>query len=223
MPRRKYPLVNDQIYHVYNCGANKQPIFFVNGNYIRAIKTIEYYLVHKPSLSFSRFLQLSLEGKVKMQEAIVSMQRAVEFISYSLMPNHYHFLLKQVVDDGIKDFVRNFQISYTRYANIKHDRTGPLLQGQFKALLIEDSNQLNHVVRYIHLNSYTSYIVKNLKELKDYPWSSLPEYLGIVNKGFCSKKIILSQYKDVDKYWEFVANQAGYQRGLKKIKHLVHE
>lgn len=221
MPRRKTPLVTGQIYHVFNRGINKQPIFFTPINYKRAVETIRYYLVQRPSIRYSKFRELPIERRKEMLESMKKEKHGVHIISYTFMPNHYHFLLKQANEDGLKDFIRNFQISYTRYINTKFERIGPIFQGQFKAVLIEDDEQLNHVGRYIHLNPYTSYVVKDLEELKYYQWSSIQEYLEITKNEFCSKEIILTHHPSIDKYWEFISNQADYQRKLDRIKHLI--
>lgn len=224
MPLRKTPIVTGQTYHVFNRGVNKQPIFFIPRNYVRAIDTIKYYLIHKPPLAYSKFVKLSKEIRNEISTSMTKREHGVELISYTLMPNHFHFLMKQLVDEGITNFIRKFQISHTKYINTKHDRSGPLLQGQFKAVLIEDEEQLIHVSRYIHLNAYTSFIVKSIDDLKSYSWSSLPEYLGLVKESFCAKNIVLSTFKNnKDKYWEFTANQADYQKKLDAIKHLTLE
>lgn len=139
------------------------------------------------------------------------------------MPNHFHLLLKQNVEIGISNYVKKFQISYTRYFNTKQERDGPLLRGQFRAVRIEDENQLLHVNRYIHLNPYTSHVVNNIDDLKTYTWSSLWEYLGKPGDEFCQKKGILSNFKALNNYSEFVLNHADYQKQLSKIKHLTFE
>jgi len=224
MPLRKTPIVTGQTYHVFNRGVNKQPIFFTPRNYERAIDSIKYYLTYKPPLSYSRYLKLPEEIRKEINNRIIKLEKGVQIISYSFMPNHFHFLLKQLLDDGITQFIRNLEISYTKYINKRHNRTGQLLQGPFKAIIIEDDDQLMHVCRYIHLNPYTSFIINNLDELKSYNWSSLKEYLSIANEDFCTKDIILSTFKNnKDKYWEFIVNQADYQRKLDKIKHLILE
>lgn len=115
----------------------------------------------------------------------------------------------------------NFQNSYARYFNTKSKRISPLWQGQFKAVRIEDDNQLLHISRYIHLNPYTSFVVKNLKALLQYQWSSLSEYLNPATGGICSKEIILSQFGNLDDYQKFILDQADYQRRLEGIKHLI--
>jgi hypothetical protein len=58
------------------------------------------------------------------------------------------------------------------------------------------------------------------EELEDYPWSSLPEYLGETVEEICSKDIILNQFKSVDDYRKFVFEQIDYGRELEKMKHL---
>ena len=214
-------MVTGQVYHVFNRGVSKIPIFTVLREYKRAIGTIQYYMLKNTPIRYSKYLKLVDERKIDIYKNIDTREKTVELISYVLMPNHFHFLLKQVSEEGIKSFVRNFQISYTRYFNTKNERVGPLLQGQFKAVLIEADEQLKHVSRYIHLNPYTSYLVKDLEELKGYLWSSLPEYLGVVVNGFCNKTLVLPQIKDTNKYWQFIANQADYQRRLGNIKHLM--
>lgn len=114
----------------------------------------------------------------------------------------------------------NFQNSYTRFFTTKHHGIGPILQGQFKAVRVEDDNQLLHLSRYIHLNPYASFVVKELKDLIVYPWSSFPEYLGKTNTTICDKNIVLSHFKDAKDYRQFVFDQADYQRSLNQIKHL---
>ena len=139
------------------------------------------------------------------------------------MPNHFHFLLKQVANRGISKFISNFTNSYTRYFNTKNKREGALFKGKFKSVRIESDEQLLHVSRYTHLNPYSSYVIKTLEELENYPYSSLPEYLQRSPKGSCQKEIILDQFKNLNSYKNFVFDQANYQRELENIKHLILE
>ena len=223
MPLRKTPLVNGQYYHIFNRGVNKQPIFFVKRHYERAIETIKYYLTAKPPLRYSKFICLSKMNREILLKEISHLEKQVDLIAYCLMPNHFHLLLKQNIDDGISEFVKRFQISYTLFFNTKHKREGPLLNGQFKAVLIEDDNQLLHLSRYIHLNPHTSYKVRNLFQLLNYEWSSFPEYLKKTQNEICSKDIILTLFKSNELYKEFVLDNADFQRKLGNIKHLLLE
>ena len=221
MPRRKIPLITGQVYHVFNRGLSKQDIFFTPKHYLRALNIIRYYLVFKPPLPYSKFIKLPKDIRKEIKNDMNKMEKGVDIISYVLMPNHFHFLVKQLKDKAIMEFTKNFQISITKYINKRYERSGPLLQGQFKNILIEDDEQLLHVHRYIHLNPYTSFLVKDLVDLCNYPWSSQQEFIGLIKNGFCRKDMILYNFKDINKYRKFIINHADYQRSLETIKHLV--
>jgi len=218
------PLVNDQVYHLFNRSINREPIFKRRRNCLRALTSIEFYRFKNPPARLSYFLSW---GQDRRKELIDNLEkenkRKVDILAYCLMPNHYHFLLKQLTKDGIRHFLSLFQNSYTRYFNTRHKRTGPIFQGIFKAIRIETDEQLIHLSRYIHLNPYSSYVVETIKELKAYPWSSLLEYLGKAD-GFCQKELVFSLFDNYSKrYQKFVFDQADYQRNLEEIKHLTWE
>lgn len=211
MPYRTIPLVNGEIYHVFNRGVAKSPIFASKRDYSRFLETIYYYQYQGPKPKFSqlnRFKDLKFDQNKKI----------VEVICYCLMPNHYHFLFKQLEENGISEFIRKISDSYTKYFNTKHRRVGPLLQGPFKAVRIEDDNQLVHVSRYIHLNPIASFIVKDLKE---YCWSSYSDYIGLQTDKLCVNESILSLFKSRLEYEQFVLDQVEYAQSLELAKHLL--
>ena len=184
MPARIIPFVSDQHYHVFNRGLHKQPIFLGERDYHRAQQLLEYYSFADSKMRFSKFLLMSVENREEFLTHLREKgKKLVEIISYVFMPNHFHFLLKQKEDHGITRFMSNFQNSYTRYFNTRHKKTGYILGGQFKAVRVEDDEQLLHLSRYIHLNPYSSYVVKNIQKLSDYLWSSLSEYLEKKEQG----------------------------------------
>ncbi|MBI2036457.1 transposase [Candidatus Microgenomates bacterium] len=199
MPYRKTPFINNEIYHVYNRGVAKLPIFYNQKDKRRLIDVVNYYQFQGPKPQFSqirRFKQLNFEKSPKI----------IEILCYCLMPNHFHFLLRQLKDNGISEFMNKVGNSYTKYFNTRHERVGPLLQGQFKAVRIEDDDQFMHVSRYIHLNPVASYLVKDPKE---YQWSSYLDYISLRNDGMCVKEPILSMFR------------IGYKKSLEAIDYLL--
>lgn len=222
MPYRKTHFVNEHFYHVLNRGIGKKLIFKTNSDYRRALQITDFYRFPKPTLRFSSFLRLSVEDKSNFLEKLYTDTPLVEIISYCFMPNHTHFLIKQTLDNGISKFMANWQNSYARYFNTKYKQTGYLFESSFKAKYIEMENLLWHVSRYIHLNPSTASLV-SIKNLKNYPWSSFPEYLKLRRPEFTSTKLILSHFKGRKAYENFVYNQAAYQKKLKKIKDLSLE
>ncbi|MBM3282670.1 hypothetical protein FJY90_00310 [Candidatus Gottesmanbacteria bacterium] len=224
MPGRNIPLVNEEIYHVFNRSISFQPTFFDKRDYHRLLNTVLYYQNQKPTVKLSRFLILSKEQRNNILEKNKKEANfLVEIICFCFMPNHLHFLLKQIVDGGIAKFMSNITNSYTRYLNTKRKRKGPIFQGKFEAVRIESNEQLLHVSRYIHLNPLTSFVIKDVNQLEDYGYSSFSEYIGKIQEGFCQKEIVLGQFKNINDYKKFIFDQVDYQRNLERIKHLVLE
>lgn len=200
------------------------PIFNTKHDYNKFIKIFLYYRNATTSLKFSKFNTLPIEERNQLiKEINTKKDYFVEIVAYCLMPNHFHFLLKQVKDHGIANFTRYISSSYSHYFNIKYERKGGLFEDRFKAKRIDNDNQLLHLSRYIHLNPYSSYLIKDFKSLKEYPFSSFPEYLDHSKNSICKKNIVLDQFKDINEYEKFVLDQADYQRRLETIKHQLLE
>lgn len=222
MPGRKSPLVGGEIYHVFNRGINRQPTFTNKKDFSRFLSTINFYKFSKPPLSMSKFLRSDDKKQLDVLKILAESKRLIEIYSFCLMPNHFHFLLKQLEDNGIAKFLGNLQNSYTKYFNTKSDRDGSLFLDQFKAIRVESEEQLIHLSRYIHLNPHTGYVVKSLEELEEYPWSSFPDYLQ-GNSKLIDVDFILGLFRNPQQYKKFVFDQADYQRKLKEIEHLLLE
>lgn len=221
MPGRNIKLINNKFYHVYNRGIDHRPTFIKLNQYQRAVKTIWYYSYQSPPFRLSHFLPMSVEDKQKIINSLKNIPKLVEIICYCLMPNHFHFLLQQRLDNGISKFMSQFQNSYTRAFNTQVNRSGSLFDRQFKAVRVYDDEQLLHVSKYIHLNPLTGHVVKSEKELINFPWSSLPEYLMIKTNNICNLKEILSRFKSRSEYQQFILNEKTYQKQIKKIQHLM--
>jgi putative transposase len=219
MAYRKTILANDQVYHIYNRGVSKMEIFRSGRDYKRFINLIDYYRFANLPLRFSHFQKLS----IKEREAInfLSNGKVVEVIAYCLMPNHFHLILKQISDKGISTFLSRVSNSYARYFNLKNAHSGHLLEGNFKAVRVENDEQLIHLSRYIHLNPVTSFIIK-ADQLAGYRWSSIGEFLGR-QESICDSSIVLDQFASAKKYRDFLEDQIDYAKKLKECEHLILE
>lgn len=214
---RKIVFTNGEIYHVFNRGVDKREIFLSAWDYRRALKTIEYYKHSETPLRLSEFLTLS--DKRQKESLTRNSAVQVEIVSYCLMPNHFHFSIKQLLDYGISNFMSNFANSYSKYFNTKNQRSGHLFQGRFKARHVEDDIQLKHLSRYIHLNPVASSVV-SIGKLKDYRWSSYSEYLGITDQVISKPEEVLQLFHSVWDYEAFVLNQADYLESIKEMENL---
>ena len=104
--------------------------------------------------------------------------------AYCLMDNHYHLLL-ETLDANLSVAMRDLNGNYSQWFNIIHDRVGHLLQGRYKAFVIEKESYLLAVARYIVLNAVRAGLVDRPQ---DWKWSSyratagtlrVPEWLHV--------------------------------------------
>lgn len=212
MPYQQAIFANNEIYHIVNRGVEKRQIFMTKRDYERFIETMDYYRIKNPPTRFS------FKNRPLLLQKNTKNSPLVEIVCFCLMPNHFHILLRQIEEGGITTFASKLTNSYTKYFNTKHKRVGPLLQGSFKAIRIENYEQLIHVSRYIHLNPLIDYLVK---DLKNYPYSSYPEFIGL-KEGFCQKNIILDNFSNKAAYEQFVLDQEDYGRSIKLMERALH-
>lgn len=219
---RKIVFRKDEIYHIFNRGLDRRSVFTDKRELTRAKELIKFYRNSYVPLRYSQFLLQPKDRQNQLLELMESGNKLVSIISYCLMPNHFHFLVKQLEENGITKFISNFTNGYTKYYNQKHSRSGPLFEGVFKAVYVETDEQFLHLSRYIHLNPVVSSIIK-LSDLSNYQWSSYPDYIGLSNSAFCDKNLVLEMFKSPKDYERFVLDQVDYGKKLEEIKHLILE
>jgi putative transposase len=221
MPGRSTPIISGYAYHVYNRGINHQPTFASKRNYDRFITTLKYYKYVNLPVKLSRFLSINDTNKNEILLKLQNSESLVDIIAYCLMPNHYHLLLKQNTDGGISKYIANVQNSYTKYFNTRNARDGALFLNQFKAVRIESDDQMIHISRYINLNPYTGYVIKEFKDIYTYLWSSIKEYME--RPVWCNIDPVLAHFRNKNEYQKYLNDQASYQRELSSIRHVVCE
>src|ERR1700730_937672 len=107
--------------------------------------------------------------------------------AYCLMPNHYH-LLVQTPRATRSRAIGWLQTTYCIRYNRRHHRCGHLVQGRFKAHLIDADAYAKQLVRYIHLNPVRPrdrrkpVPVERRQCFETYVWSSHRAYAGTSGK-----------------------------------------
>lgn len=171
----------DEIYHVYNRGNNRQPIFFERENY--------YYFLRKVKQNLSPNCNI---------------------LAYTLMPNHFHFMVcandqsnkifrRSVQYQNVKEkkqaikltlFSRGLQrllSSYARGINVRFERTGSLFQQNTKwkktssEFLMDDYSIWAFI--YIHNNPKAAGLVKSPE---DYEFTSYRDFLENKSNSLCN-------------------------------------
>ena len=212
-------------YHLYNRGVEKRLVFLDEQDYSVFLSYLKEYLLPKNTQELSEKLA-NPNTPYKEKDKIIKLLRLNNFadeitlLAYCLMPNHFHFLIKQKGAQGIDVFMNSLGTRYTMYFNRKYKRVGSLWQAVYKAVLINNDEQLLHLSRYIHLNPVTAGLVNNAAQWKN---SSYAEYItpDKISHPLCDFRNYINE--DPSRYRAFVDDHAGYQRELAKIKKLAME
>jgi putative transposase len=214
MPTRKIIIENGRFYHILNRSIQNIPIFSEPRQCRVFLDLLKFYNQLNPPGKYSVNKNMETKKSIKKNEQIVNI------INYCLMPNHFHLTLLQKKDRGITTLIQRVSNSFSHFYNIKFRNVGPLFQGSFKSIGIENIEQLLHLSRYIHLNPVTANIVE---KPEDYVFSSYKNYIGLERSDLIDPKPILSEFKSIEKYKKFVSLQKDYQRNLSKIKEILLE
>ena len=145
--RVEYP---GAIYHVMNRGDRREPIF-------------------RDDKDRQRFLSTLGEACGKT---------AWQVHALCLMANHFHLVL-ETPQANLVAGMKWFLGTYTGRFNRRHKLFGHLFSGRYKALIVEGSGNgyLKTVCDYVHLNPVRAKLLGPEQALREYRWSSWPEYL----------------------------------------------
>ncbi len=223
MPSRKIQFCPGNLYHLYNRGNAKGDIFCNDRDRYRFLQAIYLSNNKNSTVSFSE-LERCVKGyaladiKGYFEKNKIGFDPFVKIYADCLMPNHYHFLVEEIKEGGIVNFMQRFGNSYARYFNTKYDRPGSLFQGRFKAVQIEDDNQLKYLIVYINIINPAQLIESNLKEegIKDfdkvfsfvdkYNWSTHQEIMGRRDSILIKNNGIPKEIFNSGSYLEFAKN-----------------
>lgn len=171
MPARVIPITPGQIYHIYNRGVNKQAIFFSERNY--------HFFIYRLNEFFRGF--------------------AICY-AYCLMPNHYHLLIEVIDELFVSKAFNPFMVSYSKAVNTEQGRVGPLFQGRFQAILIEDETQFLDCVKYIHINPVKAGLVRTPIE---WQFSSYRQYINPKTATCVETAKVLSHFDDIQEFRDY--------------------
>jgi len=197
---RKIKFTNGEFYHIFNRGTDKRAIFMDEEDLYRFFQSMDEFNVIEPIGSI-------YENSFKLGDSVPKCDdgkgnKLVNFVCYCLNPNHYHFILEQLVEKGIEKFMHRLGSGYTTHINKKYKRSGVLFQGKYKAVHVSSNEYLLHVSVYVNLNDKVHRLGDSVPKSK----SSWGEYLTDKEntKGaFCSKEIILDQFTRAGEYKKF--------------------
>jgi putative transposase len=193
---------NEQYYHIYTRGINKQHIFHEVSDFEFFISLFKRYLSNEKAFSPARVSYAWYGNRI-------------DLVAYCLMSNHVHLLMYQHDNLAMPELMHSIFTSYSMYYNQKYKHFGPVFQSRYLASLVDKDNYLEHVSRYIHLNP---------KNWKEYEYSSIRYYLGPKWAEWIKSEHIMKNFKDPKAYFDFLEDYEGYKQMLDELKFdLAHE
>jgi len=212
MPSRKFPIEVGGIYHIVNRGVEKRKIYMNNQNYSRFTIGLEFCnheertnlwpLLYQATPhdidalvtpGVTRHEKRSIAERLAGERNLIQkLQKSgkglVEILAFCLMPNHFHFIIREIKKGGLTKFMIKMG-GYSKYFNEQYKRVGPLFQSRFKAVPVLNEQQLYRVFCYVHTNpvelwerGWKNFEIKNkreaIKKLNEYKWSSYRDYIG---------------------------------------------
>jgi putative transposase len=135
----------------------------------------------------------------------------IAVIAYCLMPNHYHFLLRQDEQEPASRLPQRVFNSYTKAFNRRYDRTGTLFEGPYKAIHVDQDRYLLHLCRYVHANPVKHGLVSDPEQ---WPYSNYLEWIGVRNGKLVDRAFAREHFPATESYRQFVLD---YLDGLDKL------
>lgn len=157
----------ESFYHIYNRGNNKQKIFFADDNYLYFLEKIKKYITPNCDL-----------------------------ISWTLMPNHFHFLIRAndhtcrlvkhtpIPINALTEGIRLLLSSYTKAIQKQERIVGNLFQQKTKSKCVDEYPDF--AFHYIHQNAYKAGLCKRIE---DWEFSSFKEYTPSATTILCSTEV----------------------------------
>ncbi len=170
VPRPLY--LPGQYYHIYNHGAHRLPIFKEPENYLFVLRKMKLY-AHKFNL---------------------------KLIAYCLMPNHYHFLIRQDSEQRAGLLPQMVFNSYTKAYNKRYQHSGTLFQDNYKVKVVQTTS---HLCRYIHANPVKDGFAAHPA---DWPYSNYLEWIGEREGTLFDPAFVRQHFPTPAQYREFVAS-----------------
>ena len=162
-----------QYFHAFNRGVNREKIFFTEQDY-------------------GLFLRIVSECTHGM---------GILILAYCLLPNHFHFALRQDEPYAMAHFFKRLCDTYVKAVNAINGRVGHLLQGSYKLRLVDNPATLPNLSRYIHRNPVEANLVSDPSQ---WEYSSSREYCGLRPRSFVNTSIVLDQVGGPENYRDYL-------------------
>jgi putative transposase len=204
--------------HIYNRGNRKQQIVHDAKDRWHFLQVLYYLnnraLMQNPFRELRALLKLNFNNQFVWPERLGERIPLVKILAFKLMDNHFHLLLRQEIEDGVRIFMQRAGIALAKRFNARYQEVGGLFQGTYKGKLVETDEYLSYVSVYIQVkNAFEEYpggLERALDEFdKAYEWvakdpyNSLGDYVGIRHSPIVDKDVLGRMFRTPQAYKDF--------------------
>lgn len=216
----------DSYVHVYTRGVKKLPIFRQRGDLQRLLFNL-YYFNHAERMpdNWKRELEtLGNPGHFQWPDAWGERQPIISILAFSIMPNHLHLMIKEIVEGGTSRFMHRVSMGYSKFINEKYGENGSLFQRPFKSRLVEEDADFRNLAVYVMVkNPFELYpgglrrAIENFDDAYDRAardsFNSLGAYAGNRDLPIITKDLLGELFETPNSFKEFARETMLYKLG----------
>lgn len=206
----------DSYIHVYNRGVKKMPIYRRKEDLRRLLFNL-YYFNHIDRMpdNWKREPGISRDPtNFQWPEAWGEREPAVSILAFSIMPNHLHLMIKEIVEGGTSKFMHRVSMAYSKFINEKYEESGSLFQGAFKSRLVEEDTDFRNLAVYVMVKNPLELYQGGLRnaienfddaygQIAQNPLNSLGEYAGTRPSPIITKDLLGELFETPESFKEF--------------------
>ncbi len=194
MPRTNRQQPGGVVFHVLNRGNERRTIFDDDADYAAFLRVMVAAMVQQP----------------------------ISLLSYCLMPNHWHLVLRPECDGDLGRFMHLLTVTHVRrWREHRHlVGQGHLYQGTYKSFPVQDDVHFLTVCRYVERNPLRAGMVKRAE---DWRWSSLGQREIGATVGPKAEQVALSDWPvDRPRRWVERVNEPQTIKELEALRACVN-
>ena len=225
------PLGIDSYAHVYTRGVKKLPIFRQRGDLRRLLLNF-YYFNHNGRMPDNWKRELEMSGHLahlQWPEEWEERQQIVSILAFSIMSNHLHLMIKEIVEGGTSRFMHRVSMAYSKFINEKYGENGSLFQRPFKSRLVEEDTDFRNLAVYIMVKNpfelYPGGLQRAIENFDDAyeqvagdPFSSLGSYASTQVSPIITKDLLGELFETPESFKDFAQDTM-----LHRLDQLVSE
>jgi len=214
----------DTYIHVYNRGVKKLPIYRKRTDLQRLLFNL-YYFNHIDRMpdNWRRELKTS-EGLMDFHwpDTWGERQPIVSILAFSVMSNHLHLMVKEIIEGGTSRFMHRVSMGYSKFINEKYEESGILFQGPFKSRVVEEDTDFRNLAVYVMVKNpfelYPGGLRRAIGNFDDAyermasdPFNSLGTYSGTRISPIVTKDLLGELFETPDSFKEFARESMLYR------------